>query len=352
MLAVHFDGWGDMSSRHLLLGGARSRFAIALVAALCAWAAAISPSIANGAQARGVKVNATVDGSTLSVFLTGTRRSNCTLTLGAGGDSKRLPNARIESNGRGRVHWDIASDTPTGRQPVRATCSHAGVKSSGQAFVSISQAAVSGVLATVLNIALDILLGGSLLLFFWLLIDMILREPSKGERFMRSLALICGAIVALGAQASGVGFASFIVEALTGARPGGGVVKLLSILIPGGMAAAFGWYFTQVMRRSAMMGMRLVSFLGMLTVISFAVIFAEATETQGVFLGAAAIPNASFVVGLIFSVIVFTPAADDVGGAGAWGIGEFLDRLRGARSGGNGAEGPPTRARRSPFADD
>ncbi|HZK15414.1 MAG TPA: hypothetical protein VFC52_02350, partial [Solirubrobacterales bacterium] len=177
-------------------------------------------------------------------------------------------------------------------------------------------------------------------------------EPSKGERFMRSLALICGAIVALGAQASGVGFASFIVEALTGARPGGGIVKFLSILIPGGLAAAFGWYFTQVMRRSAMMGMRLVSFLGMLTVISFAVIFAEATETQDVFLGAAAIPNASFVVGLIFSVIVFTPAADDVDGVGAWGIGDFVDRLRrGARSG-DTEDRAPTRARRSPFADD
>lgn len=347
-----------MSFRNAFARGAWQRYiAAAMAMALCSWAMAIAPSAADGAQsgghARGVKLNASVDGSTLSVFLTGAGRSNCTLSLGSGDDSKRLPDARIEANGHGRVRWDIASDTPTGRQPVRAVCSHAGAKSRGQTFVSISQAAVSGALATVLNIVLDVLLGGSLLLFFWLLIDMILREPSKGERFMRSLALICGAIVALGAQASGVGFAGFIVEALTGARPGGGVVKLLSILIPGGMAAAFGWYFTQVMRRSAMMGMRLVSFLGMLTVISFAVIFAEATETQGVFLGAAAIPNASFVVGLIFSVIVFTPAADDVDGVGAWGIGDFLDRLRGGRSdGGVGEEGTATRARRSPFADD
>jgi hypothetical protein len=331
------------------------RAVVAIVLALCG-CAALSLSVAGVAQAgggaQGVGVKAAVSGSTLSVYLTGTPKSNCALSLGSGENAKRLPKARIEANGHGRLRWDIASDTPTGRQAVRATCGHAGVKRSGRAYVSISQAAVSGVLATVLNIILDVLLGGSLALFFWLLIDMILREPSKGERFMRSLALICGAIVALGAQASGVGFASFIVEALTGTRPGGGIVKFLSIVIPGGLAAAFGWYFTQVMRRSAMMGMRLVSFLGMLTVISFAVIFAEATETQGVFLGAAAIPNASFVVGLIFSVIVFTPAADDMDGASAWGIGDFIERIRRGTPSDGGEERPGTRTRRSPFADD
>lgn len=326
--------------------------AVALVLALCGWVT-LSASSATAAKAgsggQGVGVKAAVSGSTLSVYLTGTPKSNCALHLGSGEDAKRLPKARIEANGHGRVSWDIASDTPTGRQPVRAICGHDGVRRSGQTHVSISQAAVSGVLATVLNIVLDVLLGGSLVLFFWLLIDMILREPSKGERFMRSLALICGAIVALGAQASGVGFAEFLVEALTGARPGGAIVKFLSIVVPGGLAAAFGWYFTQVMRRSAMMGMRLVCFLGMLTVISFAVIFAEATETQGVFLGAAAIPNASFVVGLIFSVIVFTPAADDMGGS-AWGLGDFIERIRRGTqsSGGEHATG----VRRSPFADD
>lgn len=324
----------------------RASVRLGLLVAVLALAASVAAP-AEGA----VKVNPTRDGSTLSVFLTGTPKSNCTLTLGSGDELKRLPKGRIESNGKGRVHWEIASDTPTGRQPVRAECSHAGAKENGKGFVSISQAAVSGALATVLNVILDVLLGGSLLLFFALLIDMIVREPSRGERFMRSLALICGAIVALGAQASGVGFANFTVEALTGVRPGGGIVKFLSIIIPGGIAAAFGWYFTQVMRRSAMMGMRLVAFLGMLTVISFTVIFAEATETQGVFLGAAAIPNASFVVGLIISVIVFTPPADDPSGGG-WGIGELLERLRGGGGAGGDGERGSSAPRRSPFAKD
>ena len=172
---------------------------------------------------------------------------------------------------------------------------------------------------------------------------------------MRSLALICGAIVALGAQAAGIGFAEYIVEALTGTRPGGGIITFLSVIVPGGMAAAFGWYFTQVMRRSAKMGLRLVSFLGMLTVVSFTVIFAEATKTQGVFLGAAAIPNASFVVGLIFGVIVFTPPADSVPGGGGGGIGALIDLVRGRGRETASTSGPGERSaspRRNPLAGD
>ena len=100
------------------------------------------------------------------------------------------------------------------------------------------------------------------------------------------------------------------------------------------------------------MGLRMIAFLGMLTVISFAVIFAAATETQGVFLGAAAIPNASFVAGLIFSVVVFTPTPeDDERGAGR--LGALMDRVRELReSGGSSSDSSRQATKRDPFADD
>ena len=331
---------------------------LALVAVL--GAVVLAASIPSAASARGggaVTVRASVSGSTLSVYLVGVPNSNCALRLGGGKGAKSLPGARIAANGHGRTQWDIPSDTSTGNQPLHAACGHGGVRHTGRAFVDIPESAVAGTLSTVLNIVLDVLLGGSLVLFLWLLIEMVVRESSKGERLMRSLALVCGAIVALGAQATGVGFASFTVEALTGNGSGEGIAKFLSIVLPGGVAAAFGWYFTQVMRRNAVMGMRLVSFLGMLTVISFTVIFAEATKTQGVFLGAAAIPNASFVVGLILSVIFLTPTAD--GRGGGLGLGELLDMIRGrtvrpAEDGGGRPVAPPVSppSARSPFADD
>jgi hypothetical protein len=303
-----------------------------------------------------VVLHAGVSGSTLTVNLKGRANSRCALQLGSGKDAKTLPRARIKNNGRGKVNWDIPSDTSTSRQPLTAVCGHAGVQSTGRTYVSIPESAVSGPLATVLNILLDVILGGSLALFLVLLINMVVREPNPGERLMRSLALICGALVALGAQAAGVDFASYTVEALTGTRATGAGFKALAIIVPGGMAAAFGWYFTQVMRRSAAMGLRLVSFLGMLTVIAFAAIFAEATSTQGVFLGAAAIPNTSFVIGLIFSVLVFNTPADDVGGSSRLGaLADMIRRpgtARPADPGSGSTDGHTAKPRRSPFADE
>jgi hypothetical protein len=99
-----------------------------------------------------------------------------------------------------------------------------------------------------------------------------------------------------------------------------------------------------------------MSFLGMLTVVAFAVIFAQATNVRGVSLGAAAIPNASFVAGLIFSVVVFSPTSDGSPRKGS-GMARFRDllRRRGGRRAGfvPGAEAPATApAARNPFGDE
>jgi hypothetical protein len=292
-----------------------------------------------------------VSGSTLTVGLRAKSYSKCTVRLGFGKDQKRLPRTSISRGGRGRIGWSIPSDTATGQQPLTATCGYSGVRSSGHSTVNIPVSAVSGTLATVLNILLDVTLGGCLAFFLVLLVNMVVREPDPDERLMRSLALVAGALVALGAQAAGVGFASYAVDALAGTGPGGQGVKILSIVVPGGVAAAFGWYFMRVMRRSTAMGLRWMSFLGMLTVVTFTVIFAQATNTQGVFLGAAAIPNTSFVVGLIFSVLAFRRPADapeDVGGGGFAVIGDLIRRGRGPKSAG----GSGRQEIRNPFADD
>jgi hypothetical protein len=166
-------------------------------------------------------------------------------------------------------------------------------------------------MATVLNVALDILLAGSLVFFILALIQLVVREENPSERLLRGMALVAGAIVALGAQAAHVGFASYTVDALSGARPGGALFKTFSVIIPGGIGAAFGWYFLHVMRRSAAKGLRLICFLGMLTIVGFVEIFAQATNVEGVQLGAAAIPNASFVAGMIIGVLVFAPEPND-----------------------------------------
>jgi hypothetical protein len=317
----------------------------AFLATMCFWIG--SAQAAPGAHH--VKVFGSVSGKTLTVDLRARPFAKCNVWLGQGEGKARLPRTGIGPQGRGQIEWDIPSDTSTGDQPLTASCGYSGQRATGTGSVDIPESAVSSALTTVLNIALDAILAGTLLLFLVVLVGMVVTERDRDERFMRSLALVAGALVALGAQAAGISYASYAVDALAGTGPGGGAVKFLSIVIPGGVAAAFGWFFMRAMRDSTAMGLRWMSFLGMLTVVTFGVIFAQATETQGVFLGAAAIPNTSFVVGLIFSVLAFRRPADAPDGIGfADSILGLFSRVRQPRASG-GSSAPEAR---NPFADD
>ena len=337
-----------------------SRAACAVGVLVAVALGATLPATAAAARPKKVDVAATVSGSTLKVEVDGPPRAECALALGLGDRAQALPSVTTGAKGRGAVSWAIPSAARTGRRAVSATCAHDGRTRAGRTFVAleaVSAPAKGSAMATVLNVLLDLLLGGSLLIFVWLLIDMVVRATDQRERVIRSLALIGGAVIALGAESSGVSFADFTIDSLTGARPGGEAFRLAAVAVPGGISALFGWYFVRVMNRDADMGLRLMSFLGMLTVVAFAVIFAQATNVQGVILGAAAIPNASFVAGLIFSVVVFTPTSDGARRK-AGRLSSFRDfvRRRGASRAGlvpGGPEAPaPAAAARNPFADD
>jgi hypothetical protein len=323
--------------------------------------AVLAPAAALGAGSKAVKLDPSIAGSTLAVHFQAAPRSSCAFQLGSGKGAVDLPKGKAGSHGRGVITSKLDSGTAAGRRTVSATCAHNGRQQHASAFVQVPEdlGGKTNALATALNVLLDLLLGGSLLLFGYLLIDMVVRASDPTEKLMRSLSLVGGAVIALGAEASGVSLASFTVDTLTGARPGGEAFKTLAVIVPGGIAAAFSWYFVRVMRRSADMGLRLMSFLGMLTVVTFAVVFAQATDTKGVILGSAAIPNASFVAGLIFGVVVFTPtAADDAHkGKRFSGLRNLWKRHAPQRAAAfvGGREEPPaaaSAATRNPFADD
>lgn len=153
------------------------------------------------------------------------------------------------------------------------------------------------------NIVLHGLLIGTLGLFtVWMLIDTI-REPEPRERMKRMLALAAGALVTLGAQAAGVGYAEFTVGALAGARGASAVANVGATVIPALLGAALGFYLVRVAKRSNAKAMRLVTFVGMLSATAFAQVYAEATSVKGVELGAAALPNITFVTGVILTYI-------------------------------------------------
>ena len=55
-------------------------------------------------------------------------------------------------------------------------------------------------MATVLNVLLDCLLGGSVMVFAYALLRMMLDERDVNEKLYQSMALAAGAIAALGAR--------------------------------------------------------------------------------------------------------------------------------------------------------
>lgn len=162
-------------------------------------------------------------------------------------------------------------------------------------------------MATALNLLLHVLLVSTLLLLVGAIVKLVVAEPHPIERMARVLALVAGAMVALGAQVTGDGFANYTIDALVGVRPAGAVVEPLAVLLPGGIGVALGWYFIRVLNKSVVKGMRWVVFFGMLAAVAFTAVYAAATSTEGVMLGVAALPNASFISGIALTILVFLP---------------------------------------------
>jgi hypothetical protein len=327
-------------------GWLRSACGLAVVVAL-----AIGATPADAARGGGqVQVSANTSGSTLVVAVNTLPRSRCELRLGAGAEAIALPVLHVTSGGRGRVRTELSTNTPTGEQRVVATCGHAGVVRVGKTNVSISAIALHGAIPTAYNIALDVLLVGTLIVFALLLGEMAIGSAETRERFMRWLAIACGAIFALGAQVTGVDFAGSVVDSLVGDDPAGTGTKLLLAVLAALVAAAFGWYFTQVVLRGETWGVRLACGLGAVTILGLTVILAEAFAEQGLFLEAAAIPNFAFMVGLIGGVIFSVPAAEASTGGRSGVLGDLIGKL--AKGRGTSGDGTRSPERRSPFAGD
>lgn len=204
----------------------------------------------------------------------------------------------------------------------------------------------------VVNVLLHVLLVASLLLFLIGIVIESIREPDPRERVLRTAALVAGALVTLGAQASGATFATFTVGALAGARPASAAAQVGATVIPGLLGAGIGFYIVRVFRQSNRLAMRIMGFLAMLAGTAFLQVYAEAAQAKGLELGSAALPNISFVAGVILCV-VFTdnPDAKTSGGQAAALL--QLLRRRNDRSADAAAfsatlDRPPTK--RDPFA--
>lgn len=158
-------------------------------------------------------------------------------------------------------------------------------------------------MAIVFNLILHVLLIGSMAFFILAIVADALGDPDRRERVLRIAALAAGALVVLGAQAAGVGYASFTVGALASSRGPSALAAVAAALVPALAGSGLGFFLVRTYKRSTRIGARVLGFIGMLAATAFISIYAQATQTRGVMLGAAALPNASFVVGVILTII-------------------------------------------------
>jgi hypothetical protein len=157
-------------------------------------------------------------------------------------------------------------------------------------------------MALAFNIVLNAFLIAAMLFFVIALVALIMATQEPLERALRAAAAFTGALVVLGAQASGVSYANFIVKALEQNKTIG--IGFLAAGLPAAAGAGIGWYFVHSMKRSDALTVRLLAFIGMLALASFGSIYAVALNRSGTALGKAAIPNISFAIALLLYVVL------------------------------------------------
>jgi len=162
----------------------------------------------------------------------------------------------------------------------------------------------------ILSIFEQVLLLGSLLLFTGFVFWNATHGTNNLELALRVSALFAGALVIVGAQAAGLSFAAFTVDSLSSTHPSTALAsKVVGALLPGGVGVGMGWYLTRSLHRNQNIAMRVMAFVGMLAASQFAAIYVVATSRHGVRLGASALPNIFFVVGiLIYMMLKFDPS--------------------------------------------
>ncbi|WHP61135.1 hypothetical protein QMY03_09615 [Arthrobacter sp. KFRI-F3372] len=157
----------------------------------------------------------------------------------------------------------------------------------------------------VFNVLLHGLLIGSMVIFLAALVLTAIRTENAGERLRRLLALFVGAMVVLGAEASGMGFAAFMAGGLASGRAASASAAAAASIVPALAGLAIGFFMVRSYRKNEVFAMRLLCFVGMLALGSFVEVYATVTSANGIFIGAGAIPNLAFAAGVVM-IFIFT----------------------------------------------
>jgi hypothetical protein len=190
-------------------------------------------------------------------------------------------------------------------------------------------------MSIIFAIILHILLLGSLLLFAVVFLVTAWYAPTTMERYLRVAAVFAGAMISLGATASGVNYANFTVDALAQGRTVSAAAHFFSVFVPAVAGAGIGFFLVRTVRKSTVMAMRVMGFVGMLATTAFIEVYAQAATVAGFKLGSAALPNVAFTAGVILTV-VFTLQPEGTESSRGGAMHAFVSQLLQRRGSGTG----------------
>lgn len=160
-----------------------------------------------------------------------------------------------------------------------------------------------GRMTLAINIFLHVLLIGSMLAFLAFTVGDALAETDRQERIKRFMAMAAGALIAIGANQAGVGYADFTAQSLAGARAPSAGAAVVAAIVPALLGAGVGFLIVRLMNAGDKRGLRLTGFVAVLASVAFALVYAQVTQSKGVILGVAALPNLAFVVGVMLTYV-------------------------------------------------
>lgn len=182
--------------------------------------------------------------------------------------------------------------------------------------------------SVIFNVLIHGILLGAMVLFAIVLFRLAMGTQDFMERVKRILALFAGAMIVVGAQASGLNFAEFIAKALTTGRASSAGAAVVSSIVAGLAGLGVGYLLVRLYRKNDLLAVRLICLVGMLALAAFVQSYATITSANGVFVGAMAAPNIAFAAGL---VLIFIFTEDEPGPSAPRGLRARLAQLIGRR---------------------
>jgi len=159
----------------------------------------------------------------------------------------------------------------------------------------------TSVAGKVLLLLVHLLIIGTILLLIGVAVGVVVDETSSLERIILSSSLSAGFLAYTAARALGISIPSLLAQSLATSNPFG--VAALGLIIPSMCGTFIAWFGLRMMKKDEDVAKRVSLVLGTFIITMFADVYAAMAGEIGLSQGKFALPNITFVLGMVFYTI-------------------------------------------------